>query len=281
MVQLTDNFAIGVGASRDQRIKQFEAEEKTIGVLKEQYNIQMKQVAAFEASGNMEKANSVRNEAIDIENKILSVQQQQAAGVKAMRDGWISSLSSMNTGMGGFTEIVMTQNKGLMRMQKLRGSVTSNLTGSAARGAGYATTERFVAGAGDMADVVSVGREKAAYRSDPGLGDNTRAIEEIQRGRAKAMNLGNILQKQAGKVAGARGTGLGPQGMAQSAFIDRESNIPPISKGVPQVNVNLEFKVRTENLKKGLTDFAKNVVTPAIEGAVSEALGFSPQGTLS
>ena len=139
MVQLADNYAIGVGAAAQMRINQYKAEEQAIKVLEDQLNMQV--MLASQAGASEE----VKNKVYEIENKILQKQMAQAQQVKALRDGWVSAISAMNTGAGGFTDIVMTQTKGLALAQKLAGSVEAQILGRRGEGEGYNEAERFKA----------------------------------------------------------------------------------------------------------------------------------------
>jgi hypothetical protein len=135
MVQLADNYAMGVGAAAQMRIDAYQAQGKEIAVLEQQLAIQRGQAAADGAS------EAVKNKVYEIENKILSKQMAQAQQVRALRDGWVSAIGAMNAGAGGFTDIVMTQQKGLALSQKMAGSVKADVLGRIKQG--YETSESF------------------------------------------------------------------------------------------------------------------------------------------
>ena len=134
LVQLADNFAIGVGASADLRIKQFKAEEKAIEVTRRKIAANEKAMAIAHNMG--EDTLALETQRLELENEILQRQITQAQQVKALRDGWISAISAMNAGFGGFSEIVMDANQNLAQMQKQTGAIRSNLSGAVAKRSG-------------------------------------------------------------------------------------------------------------------------------------------------
>ncbi len=193
MVQLADNYAIGVGASAKMRMRQYHAEEAQIKVLKRQ-----REIAVANIRDGVDVV-AYKNQVLSIDNQILQRQQAQAQQVKALRDGWISALSAMNSGFGGFMEIVMDSEKGLALIQKRPGAIRSELTGAIARrdasgrvleDVGYNASERFThrGGAGGIARLSSTrygasrrGKWKEAWRGKVGPG--TRAAEMLERGQ--------------------------------------------------------------------------------------------------
>ncbi|KKM75974.1 hypothetical protein LCGC14_1384800, partial [marine sediment metagenome] len=109
MVSLADNFAIGVGASVKLRMMQYRAETKIIEKLQEQFSITNQAYRQFLQQGKQEKAIAAENKLLEISNQILDSQVKRAQAVKALRDGWISAISAMNTGAGVFTKILFKQ----------------------------------------------------------------------------------------------------------------------------------------------------------------------------
>jgi hypothetical protein len=192
MVQLADNFAIGVGASAEMRVRQYEAEGKVIDRLKKEFQIQR----AMSETASGEKLLSVRNRMAEIENEILQHQLAQAQNIKVMRDGWVSAISAMNTGFGGFTEIIMDGNKGLAQMQRLTGAVRSNVTGAMARrgtggapveNVGWGGSQRFTARGGIGGRVEGRSKFASAWGGNATMPYNTVGLETEARGAVQAM----------------------------------------------------------------------------------------------
>ena len=237
MVQLYDNLAIGVGASADMRIRQFRAEEQNIKVLQKQYKANQDQISAGDDSVLL------RNQQLDIENKIWQSQMNQAQQVRALRDGWVSALGAMNTGFGGFTEIIMDANNGLSLMQQQAGSVRSALSGAVAgvgEDVGYNVSERFSADGRTkgIASVISIrygasmgGKGKAAYGGTVFGEFDPRNLE-----RGKREEVMGILGARAQEIAGSGGSALGA-GNAIALAAEIESRSSGSSTVINQKNI--------------------------------------------
>tara|TARA_Y100000310_G_scaffold308873_1_gene352428 strand:+ start:5877 stop:13385 length:7509 start_codon:yes stop_codon:yes gene_type:complete len=174
MVTLADNFAIGVGASAQLRLKAFQAEEKRISILNEEYQAQ----AALLAEGG-EKAVKAKERLVEIENEILDAQIKQAGQVKALRDGWISAIGAMNTGAGTFSKIIIDQEQAVSASLKMGGIVSSRSGAFSSFGAdgrmleeaGYRESTRFSAtpGGGLYLPGQTGGQGNFAYRTSTGV----------------------------------------------------------------------------------------------------------------
>jgi hypothetical protein len=131
LVQLADNYAIGVGASAQLRMKEFYAQGQVIEGLRAQLQVEKQAYILSVQGGGSDKENlRLRTKIIEIENEMLEAQIKQASSVKAMRDGWISAISAMNTGMDGFSEIIMNAEQNTAQIQSLNGAVKSSLSGA-------------------------------------------------------------------------------------------------------------------------------------------------------
>jgi hypothetical protein len=198
MVQLGDNFAIGVRASADMRIRAFDAEEKIIKDLKVQLKLQDQAIA--KAGADVSTAQLEKR--VDLENQIYQSQIKQAQQVKALRDGWVHALSAMNTGMGGFTEIIMSADDGLAQMQRLSGGVRSTLHGAFARGdedVGYRKTEQYGTRQGQIAGRADTWRP--AFKADTTGDFDMRSLE-----KGLTRQVGEMAASQANKMRAAGGT---------------------------------------------------------------------------
>ncbi len=128
LVQLADNYAIGVGASAEMRFAAYKAEGEHIKLLKERLNAEHLALAESERQGQINYR--LRTKVRETENEILQAQIRQAQAVKSMRDAWVSAISAMNAGMDSFSEIVMNAEKNTAQIQRLDGAVRSASSGA-------------------------------------------------------------------------------------------------------------------------------------------------------
>lgn len=186
LVQIADSYAIGIGASAQMRMQEFNAIENQRKEMEKQLRIQQSQLAAMgEGDARLKQTEIVAK----TENEILQLQLKQAGITKSLRDGWIEAIGSMNTGAGTFTKIIMDQNKGTAQSLKLAGqaAVVSSRSGSMA--AGFRTSERFSAMqgvAGQSLITGSMGKRMTPYEMtmDRLTGSSAQGLQ--WRGRAAA-----------------------------------------------------------------------------------------------
>jgi len=162
LVEIADNYAIGVGASAKMRMDVYEAEGRKIKELENQLRLNANERDKAAADGR--DTLQFDNQRLEIQNKILDATLRQNQAVKAMRDGWVYAISAMNTGAGGFSEIIMNAEQNTAQMQRLEGSVRSSTSGGIARRGrrgiiiediGFRGSQRFgIGGTGDI-----IGRE--------------------------------------------------------------------------------------------------------------------------
>jgi len=192
MVSLADNLMMGVGASVQMRVNLFKANEKVIISLKQQRQAAVEQLEA----GNNVLAN--KQQILEIDQKILQTQVSQAQSVRALRDGWVDAISSMNTGAGTFTKIILTQQQGNAAALRMGGEV-SRVSGFL-RGGGRGPAPKF----GSMGGIT--GNEPPPYGNQSM--QEAYALRRTVRGDARAaMQLGN--QMQAGSRKQVQGAGRG------------------------------------------------------------------------
>jgi len=240
-----DNYAIGVGASAKVRMMEFEAHGKVVEKLKQERKLQEKIIAG--SSSGSEAATKAQTKLLEIEQEILSVQQQRAASVRALRDGWIGAISAMNTGAGRFSKIMFDQQKNTGAMLGMLGqsAVISSKTGKMGRGAGYKTSEQFSAYGG-----IKRGKKGFAYKTwldgvmesrYPGYG--SRILGGIEKGHREEMMMETSRMMQtSGDIAGSKGgTTLGLMGHQYLKGPYLEGNT-----GANNITVNNNIEVRSE-----------------------------------
>ena len=222
MVQLADNYAIGVGASKEMRMELYYAEEKHIKVLEQKLVTLNKEEAMYG------KSREIDNERLNINNQITQAMQRQAQQIKALRDGWISALSAMNSGFGGFMEIIMDANKGLSQMQRLSGSLRRAPTGAFAKrdargriieDVGYNVFERFTYSQSSRG-IAGVSPRPGRSEYDMPYyvpGQDTKDLEMLA--RQNSVRAINKIYKEGQKVMKGDPTALVGSGKALEAFI--------------------------------------------------------------
>ncbi len=137
MVRLADNYAIGIGASMDMRLKEFNQLTKVI----QEHEKNLQQVRIRRA---LDKDNlALKAEELELQKKIMDVTLQQASAVKSMRSGWVEAVAALSTGMGVFTEIIMSAEKGTAQAARLKGIVLTPFSGAYGKGYGYDVSEKF------------------------------------------------------------------------------------------------------------------------------------------
>lgn len=133
MIQLADNYAMGVKASAEMRYKAYQAQGLYIKDLKQTLKLQRNAVQENIRQGGSEKENlRLRNAVRETEIEILNAQIKQASQVKGLRDAWVSAISAMNTGSDTMTEILMDAETNTAQIHKLAGAVRSAASGALA-----------------------------------------------------------------------------------------------------------------------------------------------------
>lgn len=137
LVNLADNFALGVGASVAMRKQAADALQREVDYERERLSLLGKAMDAD--PHNLE----IQKRYYDTEKKILGLQQQQAGLLKSTRDGWIRAIGAMNTGAGRFTKIMISQEQNMEAgLRNVEGMLTSFTSGSIGAG-GYRGSSRF------------------------------------------------------------------------------------------------------------------------------------------
>ena len=137
LVQLADNYAIGISASMELRLKEYNFLTKVIQE-HEMDLIQIRNRISLEGD-NL----ALRAEELELEKKIADITIQQASAVKSMRSGWVEAIAALNTGAGIFTEIIMSAEKGTGMAARLKGIIPTPFSGRYGAGYGYTASERF------------------------------------------------------------------------------------------------------------------------------------------
>ena len=231
-VQLADNFAMGVGASAEMRMEAFDAEGKKLEVIEAKKAVLQDAYNKSTATGvekEKEKA-KLKNAMTKLDNESLQVSIAQAGHVKSMRDGWVSALSAMNSASGGFTDIVMTKEKGLALAQDMAGSVKAQSLGRVGAGEGYNESEIFTA-SGSKGGIARVSGRGLDYKEAFSGGDDTSKMETQTRKQAEAQRVKILRDRNeaAGKSDG-KALGMGKnqaQDDAERALLSSPGGAPP------------------------------------------------------
>lgn len=262
MISLADNFAIGVGASAKLRQESFKVLQSEIDMLSEKAK---KYKNEIQAGRNIQEN---QKQLLQINNEILSKQQQQAQTVRALRDGWIEAIGAMNTGAGVFSKIVISQNKNVAQGIRMAGkaAVLSSKSGSFGEGVGvaeggpvgYKRSSKFSAYGG----ISGPGGQSTAYKVGRGLNDITSSqLESMQRG-----DISQSINMLSGEMSGLgdklpTALGLNNQMIQEQAFemkqntqaiIDNNSllqgGMPPSNKQSNSVTVNVNVNNNGNNI---------------------------------
>ena len=180
-----------------------------------------------------------------VQNEITQATIAQSQAVKSMRDGWVSAISAMNTGMGGFSEIIMDAESNTAQVMQLKGAVRSQMSGAIAqRDAFGRITERGVGRQGSSRMTARgsfAGQDtmRAAYQTDfdkrtginPGellKGIRTGNIAPLVEGMNRAGRGATSGGLQAlGVGANKINTGIAAAGGLGAGLVSRSSGISP------------------------------------------------------
>jgi hypothetical protein len=184
LVSLADNYAMGVAASATMRMKVVDSIGQEIAIMEEQRRVLQEQYDTAVKQKNERGALSYQTQILEINNKIVSSQQRQAEQLRALRDGYVSAISSMNTASGRFTKILISQEQYLGTALDMAAATSSytgakrNVGGTLGGPVGYLggttflrgalglteqrTAEGGLASAGDLAYYTGRGREDLA-----------------------------------------------------------------------------------------------------------------------
>jgi hypothetical protein len=208
MVQLADNYAMGMGASVKLRMRHFDTLQNEVGLAKTQL------ADLFVKNKGEESTQAFITKRLELENQIASKQLAMAQTAKSVRDGWISSIQAMNTGAGAFSKIVMTQTKATgmsIRMaedaEKAGGAkaVRSALSGSG--GGGFGTSERYSAYGPPVA-------RGGAYDTE-GVFGSARSLHDLNKMGPLGAGLGARAESAANKMRAGGGGQWGLQNDTQ------------------------------------------------------------------
>lgn len=265
-VQLMDNLVVGLGASVNARMKsadavraQIETEQKALNLTNERLSMDKNNV-------------ELQNERIRRENKIKSLMIDEANILKALRDGWVSSIQAMTIGTGRIGKFKIASDQNARAGVQYLGMLRSALSGAVARpgegNIGFKTPEQLMAGAGGLAGVAGARNEGRGYASDvgtPQYATNTAVTEQ----RNAATVIAGEIAKSRGKgfksslgygesgAAGSATTG-GTVGAGQSGMVTPGGALAPMVSTLPAatpssvpgsniMNINLSFSVSDVN----------------------------------
>ena len=270
-VSLADNLAMGVGASAQMRFEQVDALQREIEIMREQQAMlmQREQQVAEELRARGASEEEVRaaiyqaqTQRLEIEDKILQKQQQQASVTRTIRDGWVSLISAMMTGEGMFTKIVVDQNKRIGTMMSATENATTGLrTGFAGRG--FTESQKYtVGGISGSNDGVTDAWGNAMTNSNPLSGFNggksaadvTEAWSKWQEGIGRNMGTG---------AAGAGGARYGTSELLEriNDSVQRpvvlQTEGPPLPVQVTNSAQKIEISVTPQDMKTMVGELIK------------------------
>lgn len=260
LVQLADSYAMGVGASAQMRMREYDAISKNIDNLTKKQQDYIKELN--DTSGTEQKM-ALEIKIQEIENQKTQEMIKQAGLTKSLRDGWIEAIGSMNTGAGTFSKIVMDQNAGTAQSLKLAGqaAIISSRSGNLA--GGYLTSEKFstmkgVAGQGLITG--AMGKRNQAYQTtmDRWTGTSAEGLQWKSRGQMQGRIAAMNLQATRG---GLQGTAFGASKHYERVLGENGAVASPaspvISGATSTINVNVNLKGNSEQVGK---DIAKQIV---------------------
>lgn len=222
-VQLMDSFVTGLGASVEMRMKAIEASQKELDINKKQIN-DMNNMA-----DDQKKTPEWQKKMNELKIKELSITMKIADQAKALRDGWVDSIKSMQIGSGRISKIVIDQNKNLgLGLEYLDGMVRTYKSGAMGRTGeemvGAAQSERFMADAYSGGINIAGARSSAAYNVDTGidLQASNSLIQDLRNNNTSGAAA--TIQKQAQRSirAAKRTGGASLAGEAAAAGVVRE-----------------------------------------------------------
>ncbi len=241
LVQIADSYAIGVGASAQMRMREYDALEGQISQMDRQLqNWKNALASATEDDARLELTNRIQ----EGENQILQVQLKQAGITKSLRDGWVEAIEAMNTGAGTFSKIILDQNKGTAQSLRLAGQEAIISAKSGSLRGGYRTSERFSTLQGQAGQGLisgAQGKRNFAYRTTMGslTGSEAEGVQWMARGRAtRDMASRNRLARRGGGAAVA--FGASPHYEGQTAGLQGSANLA-MNNSAGAINVNVSL----------------------------------------
>ena len=266
LVSLADSFGMGLGASIEARTQVVQLLENQKVLVEEQYNKAVKLRDLEKSKGSDAKnLESLEQKVIEMQQKKLSLLQQQADVTKQMREGWVSAIQAMTTGSGKFTKIAMDANKNMATQMSVLGAVESAMSGSARTG--YRMTSSNGGGpmqwsAGGIGSARGQVRTQMAYLNRPG-GNN---LSEV----GLARNLSSYVE---GGVSRMKSRG---QYFSGSSSPQRLSAIA--ADGIPKNAMISPSDITTKNrgaLYRG-TQSVNDIVSHIAGGSTSNSKGKGP-----
>jgi len=291
-VSLADNLAMGVGASAQMRFEQVDALQREIEIMREQQSmlIQREQQVAEELRARGASEEDVRaaiyqaqTQRLEIEDKILQKQQQQASVTRVIRDGWVSAISAMMTGNGMFTKIVIDQNKRVGTMMSATENATTGLrTGFAGRG--FTESQRYtpggISGSNDgvtdaWGNAMTTGNPLSGFNGGKNAADVAKAWSQWQ--------------ESIGRNMGTSAAGAGNVRYGTSELLERindsvqrpvilQTEGPPLPVQVTNAAQKIEVSVTPQDMKTMVAELIKQftmvmkTVTEAAQDKVMEEM---------
>lgn len=166
---LANNFAMGIRASATMLMKEAQAIGGEINVLVEQ---KQKLQSAMDNGIVTEKERvKVETDILDLNNKILDRQVAQAEKLKALRDGYVSAISAMNTGAGRFTKIIISQEQNIAASLAMGAAISSYTGATRGLAGGYGSRLGFLGSSKFASGGLGLSEQVTATGGFAGAGD--------------------------------------------------------------------------------------------------------------
>lgn len=272
LIEIADNYAIGIGASAKMRMDSYAAEGQRIDELKNKLGLIADKYNQAVAANDQVALLSLANERKQVENEILDATLKQNQAVKAMRDGWVSAISAMQTGAGGFSEIIMDAEKNTAQIQRLEGAVRTSMSGAFARGGGddvgFRRSERF--GVGGVGSITGrQGGRQLSYltQADKRMGIGLQGPSVLQYGaRGAAQRTFNEMRTQGRTATGGGGQALGAgNAMLLGSYAAGPGNVDAnVSMNGVTVNISVENVEGLNNIEQRIGNAVGGRIANAI-----------------
>jgi hypothetical protein len=228
MISMMDNYAIGIGASVEMRMRSVEASMRELDVVKE--NVKLAEDMVKKDPKNIEAQKALN----ELKQKELSITSSIADKTKAMRDGWISAISASTQGQGMITKVMIDQNKNLGLGLKYLKTTMSNVSGGTSRdGTRVGETQSQKYSVDQSGNLNILGGSGIGYTSDAdkmfGV-DSMRMSQDVMSGNRSGL-MNSINQNVALKARAAMqgGGALGSPGSAGfGAYFSKNNSVSSV-----------------------------------------------------
>lgn len=236
IVRLTDSLGMGIGAQMKTRMQQITQLGEQIKILRDQQiSFQQKveeerrkqaSLTGEDLQVSLEAERKYTNELLDINKKILDVEQRRADVSKTMREGWLDAIKAMASGQGVFAKIVIRedQNLGILAAKRQDQIKTLQLGGI-----GEGRTESAAFTIGGFREGAAGGYEKAILSQF--------GVSAMNTTQQNVKGILQVQEKMLEKVStGAGSFGQGPNTAVINIGKDKSVTVISNATGVPSVS---------------------------------------------